>query len=229
MPKAHDTATPLINGSYEGFISYCNRLKAEVYQGNAQRGFYDEAPVGAAARVASRAYFLRRLNLMQTEIGELYDSLRVEQVQARPLPKKLPSLTFAELYKEFTKGTAEEELADIAIRIIDFFGAIDTAIPYQHHRCLRSDNASDSKRSGEATEELVMAATKYVCMAGERHALTVALFQCCTQPAPAYVSLSKALHTTLRLAQLFGINLKKAIAAKLKYNATRAYKHGKNF
>ena len=93
-----------------------NQLSVRVHQANKDKGFYDE-PTEDGTRIA----------LMHSEVSELLEANRKgktveEGINITDLLVIEDDTSFKKAYESVVKGTEEEEVADIAIRNLDWSG-----------------------------------------------------------------------------------------------------------
>jgi len=90
-----------------------NELAQEIHQNNVAKGFYD-----------SPKNIGEMLCLIHSEVSEALEAHRksitvLPTVDMPTMNTILDDVQFAETYKEHVKGTFEEEMADILIRVLD--------------------------------------------------------------------------------------------------------------
>lgn len=189
---------------------WLNDMATQIHQNAVEKGFYDDAPP-RGLRSHNADYRLQRINLISGEIGEFYEAIRAGKVLAASHPTCAnDSPDFAAQYVELVKGTAEEELADVVIRVLDFVASVSGEI------------AIDVFNSIVAIEVQTLDSGVYNLSGYVRSLDTlfvdVLSFRACA-----------ALRHCIGIATYLEINLARAVVEKMAYNKTRPYKHGKKF
>jgi hypothetical protein len=181
---------------------------AQIHALNAEKGFWDNARTIEECAM-----------LVITELSEAVDAdrkgRRVKNQQE--VKKDLESLylkykdsdtsfferTYAAYFEQHIKDTVEDELADACIRLYDYgayFSDVDEMLEHNSFNALESDNSFCFE---------VFKITNHIT----------------EYPLAVY----EAIWRISRLAVTFSIDLDFHIIAKLEYNKTRPYKHGKQY
>jgi len=117
------------------------------------------------------------------------------------------------LFEQFIKDTFEDELADVVIRIADMCGYLEIEI--------NEDNDFLSLMCAENIGECLLDFIKMIC--GLDHAIQ---HESKENQAIAFLDLIRQIEF---FCEMNNIDLEKHIELKMKYNATREYKHGKSY
>lgn len=91
-----------------------NDLASEIYKRNIEKGFY-EKPKNIG----------EMLCLIHSEVSEALEADRKNKYALRPIAfaeNNYGEQDFVEAYKDWVKGSFEEEMADIIIRVLDLCG-----------------------------------------------------------------------------------------------------------
>lgn len=164
-------------------------LATAIHANAVANGFYENPPTRAKAAC-----------LIIEEIGEFVGAYRADRYCVLDTIQ-LESLT-SEMYVSLVKGTTEEDLADIVIRVLDsaeYFGGIDFDI-YEPH--------------GNRTI----------------HKILIELTNCSIWFVEENDrDLLNSISWCEEIAHKLDIDLWAHVAAKMAYNQTRAYKHGKAY
>ena len=177
-----------------------NELAQKIHESNKLRGFD-----------VSKDNIGQTLMLIVGEIGEAMDAHQCgrfvpeNSVECCLTTESIQILK--DVFERHIKNTFEDELADIAIRTLDFCAAFGVEDIYSEH-CVVPINV------GEA----FLNATWY---------LTFQYNYINTLKEKKQCTLLKIIHIIEVISMRHGINLEKHIALKMRYNETRPYKHGK--
>lgn len=188
---------------------WLNQRAKEIHANAVAKGFYDDAPARTTTRFADAEYMKRRVNLIFGELGEFYEAMRSGKVKPVQRPTaQHDSAEFAAQYVAAVKGTAEEELADVVIRVLDLVASLgDTVSAYEFPKA--APNAPNTLDS--AVFYL------YRDIAKLQNASTLD------------ITAVNVLRACIDLATYLDVNLPTAILEKMAYNKTRPHKHGKKF
>lgn len=188
---------------------WLNQRAKEIHANAVAKGFYEDAPARTSTRFSNEQYMQQRVNLILGEIGELYEAMRAGNVKPAQHPTaQHDSAEFAGQYVATVKGTAEEELADVVIRVLDLVASLgDTVSAYEFPKL--APNAP-----------VTLDAAVYTLY---RDALKL------RNPSTLDITTAATLRTCIDLATYLEINLPTAILEKMAYNKTRPHKHGKKF
>ncbi len=171
-------------------VTFDTAMCVAVHSGNVKKGFYDE-PV----------HFYRVKNLIVSELMEADESMRKNRVTC-------PKGVTVDQYDELVKGTVQEEMADVLIRIMDAIGYYSLDLPttsVTHYHIVQKVNDFDTMFN-------------YVC----QYILGMEVAQ-----SDFRIAFFIAKDLALRFMTIE--ELKYHIALKLEYNKKRPYKHGKVF
>jgi NTP pyrophosphatase (non-canonical NTP hydrolase) len=177
--------------------------------------------------------FVTKMNLIREELGELTSALRAGRVKAEVLELFDTNQIeeFNEAYRQKAKGTAEEELADVVIRIYDFVGSQPEVKAV--FTVADKDPSLDPQLEGEQQYisylyHLVGQLADYT-MEGEL-GITSPWTSDMKHPFVVMgVLLFRTVYFCNKLANLLDIDLNEAVELKMKYNEFRPYLHGKKF
>ena len=202
-------------------------ISAAIFEANKAKGFWDESRTREECNM-----------LVVTEISEAIEAMRLgkrAQVDKMPLMADMDDYFDTGLFREYVKDTVEDELADALIRMHDMDGAGLTNLAEwwkEHPFLVHSDSGllpieifgGDFKLLARELKIAVNGSFLYKCavitgylMAFPYHEQTIR-----RQTINAYMLL-------LILCEELGMDTCWHINMKLKYNAARAYKHGKQF
>ena len=201
-------------------------ISAAIFESNKANGWWDEPRTREECNM-----------LVVTEIAEAIEAMRLgkrAQVDNMPLMADMDDYFDTGLFREYIKDTVEDELADALIRMHDMDGAGLTNLAEwwkEHPFLVHSVKVlpieifgADFKLLARELEIAVNGSFLNKCavitsylMAFPYHEYTIK-----RQTINAYMLL-------LILCEELGMDICWHINAKLKYNATRAYKHGKKF
>lgn len=144
-----------------------------------------------------------------SEVGELYEAIRSDKVKAAQRPTAAAdSPAFSAQYTEFVKGTAEEELADIFIRILDFVSSLGEVVSSFEFR-------NTPPAPVVTLDRAIYQLTRTVSNLAQLNT--------------SEITVAKALRLCLDIATYLEINLSQAVTEKMAYNKTRPHKHGRKF
>lgn len=155
------------------------------------KGFWDPPPSVARSSL-----------LIIGEVSELYETVRAGEAR-HPCPKNIPVTGPEDLMTN-----AEEELADIAIRLFDFCGGHGLPLDFDDEDYLSRING---------VFELDDALLSLIDWVKELKYMRAS-------PSVFYLTLRAA-----EILRISGERLQQCIDAKMRYNATRPFKHGKKF
>lgn len=187
-----------------------NLLAAKIYRANKEKGFWpaDHKP-GGHTRDTGEA-----LMLMVEELCEALQADREGITLRSPAFREhadgLEGRGYGLMYDAVVKGSKEEELPDIAIRILDFCGGMNIRIRTTTEHLKEQALVNPNKKFGTNLMLITCCLTRY--------------YETGTND-----SLERALGNTLALADIEGIDMEYWISQKLRYNSLRPYKHGKNY
>jgi hypothetical protein len=198
-------------------------LQKEIFEANKAKGFWNDAGTRDKAEAVA---------LINSELYESLEAHRkgrtfsLEEVDFRNYDyandhiKELSDALFWDFMEKHVKDTFQDELADTAIRILDYTGGFDirlvptTEIPFEFLE-------PPSKGSYGAS---ILSANNYIISAYRQELVSVNVLG-----SMISYSWSAALLYILYLADLYNINLYHHIIWKLRYNALRPHKHGKKY
>ena len=192
---------------------------SDIHQQNKARGFWQSTTPESFAN----AYMLIISEAAEVIEAERKGAPRADtsifaEMQAHGYTwENSPTNCYA-FYQEKIKGSIEEEVADVAIRLLDLIGALDLHLT-------------------ESTTAYILAA-----MPPQTASIATQLLGICADLIRAYEAfqhpdikefeqfyLERALAKTFAIASSQGIDLKTHIHHKLMFNQNRPYRHGKNF
>lgn len=189
-------------------------LQPSVYEGNKSRGFWEK---GQDENRGERAM------LIITELAEAVEAHRhnhwfkdLDKEFILPLTEYFngdrkvdvigtDTAHFTQQFEDHCKNSVEDEIADTVIRILDYTGGYGLEIEYHY---------SSAKSHLNFAEDVLRIVDLVVLMQNRHNAV-------CTW---GHV-LSKILH----FCEWYNIDLIQHVNWKLRYNATREYKHGKAY
>ena len=122
---------------------------------------------------------------------------------------------FQAWFKECVKDTVEDELADVVIRITSFLAASGHKIEYEN-----AFDALESFTVNDLIHDLPLCEIIYNLMKATLNA---------EDRLEPYVELEGITYTCFELAEIYEFDLEWHIDAKLTYNKTRSYLHGKAY
>jgi NTP pyrophosphatase (non-canonical NTP hydrolase) len=153
---------------------------------------------------------VRKINLIREELGELTTAHRKNKIKGGVVSEEF----FREDYENNVKGTVEEELSDVCIRIFDLVGSEREMIdlwPVLNKEFTSGDFDTELDRAYTLTCDVL------------RENVEIRRF----------VRIPTALHGVvccmLNLAEMFEIDLRQAIEMKMRFNEGREYLHGKTY
>ena len=194
--------------------STLKRLIKEAHENAVKHGFYDDLTI-------EQPDMLRLLMLIICEVAELMEADRkgrwlisgnlfaVDEL-SQMLNGEVSIDDFVNYYKEKVKGSAEEELADICIRCFDtlgFIGADEVSINHYYPIEERAADYSVTLLCYAMCKEL----TSGITLQEDSHALTAVI------------------KAVVLWCEKNGVALMLHIKAKMLYNQSRPYKHGKKY
>ena len=177
-----------------------NELRDRAYKTACEHGFHDED-------LGNEHY----LCLVISELMEAVQADRKGKMADMEAYNKYDGcIDFIENFERHVKDTVEDELADVCIRLLDLAGLRNIDIKIDNYCCPISKENTFTKN--------VYYIAKY---------LTLTYFE------GSYLSLKDninfAFSQVFALAEILGIDLLWHIEAKMKYNETREYKHGRKY
>lgn len=181
-----------------------NDLAKQIHENAVSKGFWDEP------RNTGEIFML-----MVSELGEALDADRKnKRCRIRNFEKWMEQTAdhnFANNFEVDIKGTFEEEIADVAIRILDYcaFAGINVLPNYEQDL---SENIGENLLSAT---KLIASAHGWVNIGGFDDNVSHCL--------------NESVGLMLKLADAQGFDLIQHIELKMKYNATREHKHGKKY
>lgn len=201
-------------------------LAPSIYEGNKLRGFYDEAPP-QEQRLTNKNWLLSRHNLILSEVMEMYEAFRNNNIHCkayftmseyyyRHTELGEQASKFADAYKLHCKGTCEEELADIVIRLFDFVGSLG----YMGNDLMPSSKNREYiyAEKFENVDWVVYDLCTLSIEGTKRNSKTMVI-----------AGLFYYMYYIAQLCEFWQIDIIQAIKWKLVYNSNRPYKHGKSF
>lgn len=193
----------------------------EVHQGNVDRGFWErERPATELA------------TLVITELMEAVEADRKNKYANSVSVSNLLDNFCSTVFKNVVKDTVEDEVADAAIRCMDYIGYIakkDGIKPITNLISARHDMYL------EDTKTLQVQALNYPTLCEALGSIAAVTFNA------VFTTLAKSEEVAMRFASCnafliiqllsykYELNLEHHVRLKLQYNATRPYKHGKSY
>lgn len=195
-------------------LTQLNQLRDAIHANAVAKGFYEE--------IHPDEHYLA---LIIEEIGEAITADRNgERAEMEEFQLALSQgKDFQNIYGLFIKGSLEEELADIAIRLLDFAGHKEIDLS-QGKDFLKFYSITSGKAIKDTTQEF-----KDKGFAAVMFTLTKSLSDIANPKLDPAETLANNLMYLDILAQALNINLLYHIHQKMAYNATRPYKHGKAY
>lgn len=187
-----------------------NELAKEIHSLNKEKGFWD------GKRNISEA-----LMLVISEMGEAIESHRKQcfadlkefEYQWCKNDKRLFPYSFETLFKNYIKDTFEDEIADVATRVLDLCGYYN--VDFTGHK--EEENKYFSYNVGENLMDIVsLIAFCNGYVKTDQH-----------ERVKGY--LKDIVFAVFAFAEHYDINLDKHIQYKLEYNRTRPRLHGKKY
>lgn len=198
-----------------------NALAKRIFQVNDKNGWHEE-----------KKTMLQYTLLIQSEMFECFEAWRVDKRVSSNIDDELNQLAtidvwnalpvvlavFQNRFHRYVKGTIEEELADTAIRIIELFAVKD----------LNGDDFEDLSCQDLLLDSLERVSFEYLLGFFVESSVEMSMYD-------DVIDLSKKdlttdlfllLNIVTIIARKFNCDLWKHIEIKLRYNATRGYKHG---
>lgn len=136
-----------------------------------------------------------------------------KEIKEQPYSDNYTKSNFKDHFDFYIEGSVECELADVAIRLLDFAGAKNTDLGVMKHT--RDYDTFRGKKSFSESCFILVAMVVYRYMHQFRNSIDTFL--------------RDIIRTVFGLAESYGINLGKFIDLKMKYNELRPYKNGKNY
>lgn len=201
-----------------------NAFAADIRRRNAEKGFWPES-----GRNLSECFML-----IVEEIGEsitahrknrfanLGDTVNWEWLDGCLSASVNEPESWITWFEKKIKGTVDEELADIEIRLLDITGAPCEFLSidgYLEH--LMQDRESFCQK--------ISAVASVITSASEQNIFTTINFEWAPGRRQLGVQLSGAIYATEHIAHSMNIDLWAIVQLKLAYNATRPFMHGKNY
>lgn len=187
-----------------------NNLARLIFKNNKSKGFHDKEQ-------SNETLFM----LVITELAEAVDADRkgrranIEEYNSLMkgyTPSDSP-ITFVHLFETHIKDTIEDELADAAIRLLDTAGALDERLSIESVY-LNKEKATERLKGLQLTESLFKLITTITYT-----------FQFYGNKA----AIENGIGELLAICSLMDIDVMYHVELKLRYNETRAYKHGKRY
>ncbi len=183
-----------------------NKLRDEAYRIACEHGFHEEEHRDE-----------HWLMLVITEISEAVDADRKgrranhedfakSMVDEAGFPPEAKKTLFQMSFSKYIKGSVEEELADVVIRLLDFAGL------------KRVDLSQIGKRDvrWETFAEQCFEVSEMICLSPY-------------EGVPFTESIKHAIALLFSMAENMDVDLLSYVRMKMKYNSMREYKHGKNY
>jgi NTP pyrophosphatase (non-canonical NTP hydrolase) len=196
--KSHDWKMNLKQKQYE-YMQFETSLLKAAHDMARSKGFWDTPSPD-----------VRKINLIREELGELTSAHRHNKIHGGTVSEEY----FREDYAANVKGTVEEELADVCIRVFDFVGS-DQKMLDVWEIC----NKEELERVSDF-DELLDQAYNFTDIRP-------------VEEVRRFIRIPTQLHglvcSMINMAEMFEIDLRRAIEMKMRYNAGREYLHGKTY
>lgn len=179
-----------------------NELAKQAHDSAVKRGFWSE-------NLSTDHYLM----LVITEIAEMVEA-DIENKRANIFGFELAEScgeVFNNAFEKFVKNTVEDEMADVAIRLLDLAG--------------RKGADCYLNPFGKYGKNGVITNFDYLTFTEKCYGLAEILLD----DTSIDITIQRALHYLDEMACAMGINLQKHIELKMKYNETREFKHGKRY
>lgn len=187
-------------------------LSKQIYQANKEKGFWDEEKnVGEVFALiiseASEALEAHRKDIFANmqEFDKWMLAERIEGTDRGEL--------FIDLFKSYIKDSVEDEIADVVIRVLDFVGFLE----YEMSTVDTTNYNIIINNFGEMIADLNwVISDAYKSRYDSSYSM-------------ANLKLENIIRWCYAISESLNFDLDRHIELKLKYNATRPYKHGKKF
>lgn len=179
-------------------MSHLFRYAKEIQENSVAKGFWDEGPERSKGEMVM---------LMVSELGECLDAHRAGKFynNVDDLVGKNQNQFFLTLFKNHCKSTVQDEMADVAIRVLDYvYGWKITVYDREFRKESTGNFANDLLR----INHYIIQAYHDV-EAGRDWGYTLSAIE--------------------KFCEWYKIDLEKHIQWKIKYNAQRPHKHGKAY
>ena len=195
-------------------LTQLNQLRDQIHANAVAKGFYEE--------IHPDEHYLA---LIIEEIGEAITADRKGQrANTEAFREEMERGYEIETpYKMYIKGSVEEELADIAIRLLDFAGhkGIDLTLTTRIAEAYQKE-----KDSGFYN---VVPPASHIKLSVAMFNFTIALKDLIWEKENKGESIANQIFYLEALSHVLGFDLLYHVKAKMQYNATRPYKHGKAY
>lgn len=200
-------------------IDQLTELAPSIYQGNKARGFWEPGESENRGK---------KVMLMITELSEAVEAHRIGKYadvenfknilsKSRIINKDpgytgeiTPESAYVSHFKHNIKNSVEDEIADTVIRILDYCSGLNVPIIERWYR---------KEMTGDFTTDILV-----ICD------LCIKAYDFKEKGNPkGIVDFGYVLAALVKLAEFYKIDLMQHIEWKLRYNATRGYKHGKSY
>ena len=185
-------------------------LAPSIHDDNVAKGFWEK---GAAENQGERAM------LILTELSEAVEGHRKNHMAGEwftMFPESIES--WCKSFETFIKNSIEDEIADTVIRILDYCTGFSQPILIREYR---------KESTGNFAED-VLRICWYVMLAHEGRNRDAEELQLWNSVHPGK-DWGYVLAAIVELCKWYHIDLIQHIQWKLKYNRTRAHKHGKSY
>jgi NTP pyrophosphatase (non-canonical NTP hydrolase) len=203
-------------------------LAAEIHQINVEKGFWDD--------LDDDDKVMESLELVVSELAECLESIRknkrarwyeYDEALRRGVPQRstegdgvwLPSKE--EAFETFIKSSVEDELADAMIRLLDLGYGYD--LPLERFKDSDRYDFDFKGIRGKRLSADLFILTKMTCEIYDEFDSVGGRF------ALDFFAYARTVAALLHTAKLHGIDLRRHVEAKIAYNRTRPFKHGKAF
>lgn len=192
-----------------------NELAKKMHDSAVKKGFYDKKPSN-----------VKLILLIITEISEFYEHYRCkERANIKAARKAFTNGSdFNAVFYSYIKNTAEEEIADIIIRILDFIGFLgwemdDIEFP------LNGVKAENEEYLENKTFELITDITSIIIKNPKNMNFNDKLLP----KTNVKITLIEMLLNLVKISRYLNFDVFEVIDWKYRYNQSRPYKHNKQF
>lgn len=183
-----------------------NKLRDEAYRIACEHGFHEEEHSDEHLMMLVITEISEAVEADRKGIRANHEDFAKAMVDEACFPPEAKKTLFQMDFVKYIKGSVEEELADTAIRLLDFAGLKAVDLSQMEKRSIRP---------GTFTEQCFQ-----VCA-------TISLSP--YQGYPFTESIKHAIALLFSMAENMDVDLLWYIKKKMKYNSMREYKHGEKY